>query len=720
LPQNFTSPVNQTTGKNEHNVFDANRNLTESHGPDNAVAGPATTWSYNLSGAHPFFPDSATNPQGQTLNFSYDSTSAASPNLQSVGVQGQTGLLANNTYDTTIKGQVNKSTDANGHDTTYGYETLAPYSSGGGDLKTITPPLPQGATTLGHDGLSRITTVKDGLAQTTTYHYDGDDRVTEIDYPDSTYVTFTYDGDGNVTQVYDSSGAQTETYGYDRKNRLTSDSGATGNDTYTYDAGDNLKTIADGGGTVSYAYDAADNACWAYVGSSSNTCASPPSGATTFSYDSNDNRTHTNYPSSVDMATTFDNDDRVTEIKATKSGVTTPLTDFAYTYVESTTDRDRRATVLDTGNGNNNKTFYTYTGKGFLQEAQTKNSGGSGSVISDLGYSYDSNGNLCWTYPGNPPTGTGIDCGHPPTGTTKTYTYDNANELCWSIAGPSTNACSSPPSGATTYTFDADGQQTAQSGRGTITLNKRHQTTSLFGTSMGYFGPDNALRLTSGTSSFKYNALGLGTKTASGSSAYYTRDPGGQLLSDRTTAGTYNYLFDGLGSIVALTDSTGAVAKRYSYDPYGTVTAGTGSVDNPWQYASGYYDSGLNTVKFGQRYYDPTIARWTQTDPIDAVGIQQANRYLYVASDPLNATDPTGEDLSQTANQAVRGATYCNTHPASCRALQGRATTYKRQHWRGRTPSVTREALWCAAGSLAGPLGCAAGAGASAGSDVLP
>jgi RHS repeat-associated protein len=159
---------------------------------------------------------------------------------------------------------------------------------------------------------------------------------------------------------------------------------------------------------------------------------------------------------------------------------------------------------------------------------------------------------------------------------------------------------------------------------------------------MGYVGPDNSLRLSDGTASFKCNALGLGTKTVAGASNYYTRDPGGQLLSDRTTSGTYNYVFDGLGSVAALTSSTGTVAKTYSYDPYGTVTAGTGTVDNPWQYASGFYDSGLNTVKFGQRYYDPSIARWTQTDPIDAIGIQQGNRYLYVGGNPVNATDPSG------------------------------------------------------------------------------
>jgi RHS repeat-associated protein len=636
-PVNYTSPVNQATGKFDHNDYDSKNNQTGNTGPGNgSTAGPATTWSYNLSGAHPYFPDSATNPQGQTLSFGYDSSTSASPNVQSVSqmIGGSPTNLASYNFDTTVKGQINSSTDGNGNSTSYGYETLAPYTGKGGDLKTITPPLPQGATTLGHDSLSRITSVKDGLLQTTTYQYDGDDRVKRIDYPDGTYVTFTYDGDGNVTQLYDSSGAQTVTYNYDHKNRLTSDSGATGSDTYTYDAADNLKTVVDGGGTVTYAYDAANNVCWAYVGSSSNACGTVPSGATRFSYDSNNNRTHTYYPGNVDMSQSWDNGDRLKEIKAINTVGPTTLTDFTYTYTDAAgTDRDRRASVLDAAN---NKTSYSYeANRGWLAEALTKAAGGTGSTVSDFKYDYDDNGNL--THRSDP------------TGASWTsYGTDNANELCWSVAGKQTVGthnrltCATTPTGATTYTVDADGQETAQSGRGSIAWNKRHQASSVFSTTMGYVGPDNSLRLTDGTASFKYNALGLGTKTVAGSSNYYTRDPGGQLLSDRTTSGTYNYLFDGLGSVAALTSSTGTVAKTYSYDPYGTVTAGTGSVDNPWQYASGFYDSGPNTVKFGQRYYDPTTARWTQTDPIDTIGIQQANRYTYASDEPSQQTDPAG------------------------------------------------------------------------------
>ncbi|WP_374206370.1 RHS repeat-associated core domain-containing protein [Streptomyces sp. WAC04114] len=40
----------------------------------------------------------------------------------------------------------------------------------------------------------------------------------------------------------------------------------------------------------------------------------------------------------------------------------------------------------------------------------------------------------------------------------------------------------------------------------------------------------------------------------------------------------------------------------------------------------------------GHRYYDPTLARFTQPDPSG----QETNPYLYAAGDFINNSDPTG------------------------------------------------------------------------------
>ena len=49
--------------------------------------------------------------------------------------------------------------------------------------------------------------------------------------------------------------------------------------------------------------------------------------------------------------------------------------------------------------------------------------------------------------------------------------------------------------------------------------------------------------------------------------------------------------------------------------------------------------------KFGIRYYDPTLGRWTQQDPLGGSLFDPStgNRYAYTNDDPTNLTDPTGK-----------------------------------------------------------------------------
>ena len=88
-------------------------------------------------------------------------------------------------------------------------------------------------------------------------------------------------------------------------------------------------------------------------------------------------------------------------------------------------------------------------------------------------------------------------------------------------------------------------------------------------------------------------------------------------MGERLAGGTYYYLFDGLGSVVALTDATGKLVNRYAYDPYGNpIASGTsGSVADPWRFAGGYLDAATGLYKFGTRYYEPATGRWTQPHP---------------------------------------------------------------------------------------------------------
>lgn len=122
----------------------------------------------------------------------------------------------------------------------------------------------------------------------------------------------------------------------------------------------------------------------------------------------------------------------------------------------------------------------------------------------------------------------------------------------------------------------------------------------------------------------------------------YLRDNRGELLEQRLPTGDSYYLYDGLGSVVGLTDTSGNVEATYKYEPFGRLISSTGSIANPWRWLGGfgvYWDEQNKLYKMGTRYYDPVLGRFTQVDPIVS---GSANAYDYVGQDPVNGTDATG------------------------------------------------------------------------------
>jgi len=79
---------------------------------------------------------------------------------------------------------------------------------------------------------------------------------------------------------------------------------------------------------------------------------------------------------------------------------------------------------------------------------------------------------------------------------------------------------------------------------------------------------------------------------------------------------------------------------------------------NPWQFAGAFYDSTTGLYKFGIRYYDPTLGRWTQQDPLGGSLFDPStgNRYAYTNDDPTNLTDPTGKDTQSGFVNCLEGA----------------------------------------------------------------
>ena len=90
---------------------------------------------------------------------------------------------------------------------------------------------------------------------------------------------------------------------------------------------------------------------------------------------------------------------------------------------------------------------------------------------------------------------------------------------------------------------------------------------------------------------------------------------------------------------MAETNSSGTVVKSYIYDAFGVEQNPSDSDTNPFRYCGEYYDIEIGQIYLRARYYNPSIGRFTQSDPAMADGM---NWYVYCGNDPINFWDLTG------------------------------------------------------------------------------
>ena len=105
-------------------------------------------------------------------------------------------------------------------------------------------------------------------------------------------------------------------------------------------------------------------------------------------------------------------------------------------------------------------------------------------------------------------------------------------------------------------------------------------------------------------------------------------------------ADTYYYHYDGLGSVAALSDSDGDTVQVYEYDVYGQVAASDPNHPNPFLFTGRRYDTETGLYYYRARYYNASIGRFLQTDPI-GYG-DGMNMYAYCANNSVNSIDPSG------------------------------------------------------------------------------
>lgn len=116
-----------------------------------------------------------------------------------------------------------------------------------------------------------------------------------------------------------------------------------------------------------------------------------------------------------------------------------------------------------------------------------------------------------------------------------------------------------------------------------------------------------------------------------------------------------------VGTVRAVTDIYGAVAARYAYEPFGSLTTASGLVDSELHRFMGKHsDLETSLSYFNARYYDPTLGRFTSSDPAK----DGLNWFVYCDGNPLILKDNDGRKklwvvpvgLSPTAHKAIERA----------------------------------------------------------------
>ena len=121
-----------------------------------------------------------------------------------------------------------------------------------------------------------------------------------------------------------------------------------------------------------------------------------------------------------------------------------------------------------------------------------------------------------------------------------------------------------------------------------------------------------------------------------------TDEPICMIEAGSSYAGTYYYHFDALGSVVALTNSSGNTVEVYEYSVFGQVGASDPNHPNRFMFTGREFDKETGLYYYRARYYNPQIGRFLQTDPVGyGAGM---NVYGYCGNSPVGSVDPSGCD----------------------------------------------------------------------------
>jgi RHS repeat-associated protein len=472
----------------------------------------------------------------------------------------------------------------------------------------------------------------DGRSTTTTYSYDTLNRPTGMTYSDSTPpVTYSYDlttyngltitnGAGRRTGMSDGSGMTA--WSYDLNGNIVTEkrtiAGITKTISYAYNLDNSLKQLTYPTGrvvnfTVGNAQRttaAVDNTGTQYaIAPSSPPMYAPPGALASAVYGKSGTFT------GLTESRSYNNRLQIAGISASSTGGTALNLAYSYTATGHTTNNGEIMSItnnVDTGRTQN----LTYDD---LSRISTANSQAT-------------SGGDCWG---------------------QSFTIDNvANLTGIAVTQCSANMLTAAVNGnnqfTTGYTYDAAGNLTGD-GLYTYAYNAENEITSANSVTYTYDGNRMRVKKTGGTLYWRDVAGNVIAETdLSGNNVNeYVFFAGRRAVRRKSTGDTYYYQVDQVGSVRAITGSTGTVCYDTDYSPYGQEFSHTNTCAQNYKFTGYERDSETGLDYAMNRYYNSRIGRFMSSDPMGLASAnfgnpQSMNRYAYVQNNPLSFSDPNG------------------------------------------------------------------------------